>query len=613
MRERGRQTPVGRPLSGAYTSAARKLPASQPTATERFSPCLSDDRRRTVVLAAAVKNVRLPAVNSLPPIRSRVARPDATQTPLWTVFLAFAVTAVCLFNGLGRLGLVGPDDPRYAFIARAMLQSGDWVTPRLYGQPWFEKPILYYWAEAAAFRVFGVTEFAARLPSALGALLATLAMAWAALRSYGRGAATFTVLLLPTTIAAIAFSRAGTPDMLFAGLLAAAATTAAEILEQPRAARAAQIIFGASLGAATLAKGPAAAILAGGATFLWALAARQWRATLRLLDPVALASFFVVALPWYVLCATRNPEFFRVFILQHNFARYLTPIFQHPQPFWFFGVVILAATVPWTALLVPLAISARRSFAVGSWKDSPALFFACWAVFPVVFFSFSESKLPGYILPSVPPLLFLFAVDAQRYLAGPAGHGAKSARWWMAANAGLLLVLAPAAGIWLRQLPVESGLGNPLAMRGLLALTLAGGALCISLAIAGCPRYALLCQAVLMAAILLGVNASVLPRLDPYLSARAAVREMPPESLVALDGLHGPGLAVFELDRPWHYAFNFYLERELPEWTPSREKNGQPVWIWTSAAGATHLDGLGVKYSVEKRVTSQVWLVRAEQ
>jgi 4-amino-4-deoxy-L-arabinose transferase-like glycosyltransferase len=529
------------------------------------------------------------------------------------MFLAFAVTAVCLFDGLGRLGLVGPDDPRYAFIARAMLQSGDWVTPRLYGQPWFEKPILYYWAAAAAFRLFGVTEFAARLPSALGALLATLAMAWAALRTYGRSAATLIMLLLPTTIAAIAFARAATPDMLFAGLLTAAATAAAAILEQPGASRAAQIIFGASLGAATLAKGPAAIILAAGATFLWALAARQWRTTLRLLDPVALATFFVVALPWYVLCAARNAEFFRVFILEHNFARYLTPVFQHPQPFWFFGVVILAATVPWTVLLIPLAISARRSFAMGSWKDSPALFFACWAVFPVVFFSFSESKLPGYILPSVPPLIFLFSVDAQRYLAGPAGNAVKAARWWIAANAGLLLVLAPAAGIWLRQLPVESGLGNPLAMRGLLAFTLACGALCICLALAGRPRYALLCEAVLMTAILLGVNTSVLPRLDPYLSARVAVREMPPESRVALDALDGPSLAVFELDRPWHYAFNFYLERELPEWTPGREKTAQPGWIWTSAAGAAHLDRLGVKYSVVKRVTSEVWLVRAEQ
>ncbi|HEY1865685.1 MAG TPA: phospholipid carrier-dependent glycosyltransferase, partial [Candidatus Acidoferrales bacterium] len=135
-------------------------------------------------------------MNSLPPIRTRVAQPDATQFPPWTVLLAFLVMGACLFSGLGRLGLVGPDDPRYAFIARAMLRSGDWVTPRLYGRPWFEKPVLYYWAAAAAFRLFGVTEFAARLPSALGALLATLAMAWAALRAYGRGAATLVILLL---------------------------------------------------------------------------------------------------------------------------------------------------------------------------------------------------------------------------------------------------------------------------------------------------------------------------------------------------------------------------------------------------------------------------------
>jgi 4-amino-4-deoxy-L-arabinose transferase-like glycosyltransferase len=434
-------------------------------------------------------------------------------------------------------------------------------------------------------------------------------MAWAALRAYGRGSATLVILLLSTTIAAIAFARAATPDMLFGGLLATAAATAAEILEQPRASRAAQIVFGASLGAATLAKGPAALILAVGATFLWALAARQWRATLQLLHPVALASFFAVALPWYVLCAVRNPDFFRIFILEHNFARYLTPIFQHPQPFWFFGVVILLAVVPWTGFLIPLAISARRSYAGGAWQDSPALFFACWALFPVVFFSFSESKLPGYVLPSVPPLIFLFAVDAQRYIAGPGGLEAKQAtlqtKLWMAANACLLLILPPAAGIWLRQLPAESGSGNPLAMPRLLALTLGGGVLCISLALAGRPRCALLCEAVLMTATLLGVNARVLPQLDPYLSPREAVREMP------ADALHTPGLAVFELDRPWHYAFNFYLDRELPEWTPAQSQ--RPAWIWTSAAGAAHMDRLGLKYSVVKRVTSQVWLVRAEQ
>ncbi len=94
---------------------------------------------------------------------------------------------VCLFSGLGALGLVGPDEPRYAAIARAMAETHDWVTPRLWGTPWFEKPVLYYWTAGIAMRLFGVSEFAARLPSALAALLAVAAVKWTALRSYGIG------------------------------------------------------------------------------------------------------------------------------------------------------------------------------------------------------------------------------------------------------------------------------------------------------------------------------------------------------------------------------------------------------------------------------------------
>src|SRR5271165_295820 len=137
------------------------------------------------------------AVNSLPPLRPRSSEEGSTQISWWAVMLTLAVGAACLFSGLGALGLVGPDEPRYMSIARAMLQSGDWVTPRLHGQPWFEKPVMYYWAAAAAFRVFGVDEFAARLPAALAALLATAAMTWAALRSYGLDAAWLTLLMLP--------------------------------------------------------------------------------------------------------------------------------------------------------------------------------------------------------------------------------------------------------------------------------------------------------------------------------------------------------------------------------------------------------------------------------
>ena len=218
---------------------------------------------------------RLSRLDSSTPIRSLAVDEGNIQIPLWSVPLVLIVLYVCLFSGLGAFGLVGPDEPRYASIARTMAETHDWVTPRLWGTPWFEKPVLYYWVAGVAMRIFGVSEFAARLPSALAALLAVLAVAWTALRSYGVGAAWYALLMLPTSVAMIGFSRAASPDMLFAGLLTAAMAVASEMLQKPRPGPLLRIAFGFFLGAAALAKGPAAMILAGGATLLWAILSRQ--------------------------------------------------------------------------------------------------------------------------------------------------------------------------------------------------------------------------------------------------------------------------------------------------------------------------------------------------
>jgi 4-amino-4-deoxy-L-arabinose transferase-like glycosyltransferase len=220
-------------------------------------------------------------LNSPAPIRSRAVEEGSFQIPLWGVPLVLLLLYVCLFSGLGALGLVGPDEPRYAAIARAMSETHDWVTPRLWGTPWFEKPVLYYWTAGIAMRLFGVSEFAARLPSALAALLAVIAVTWTALRSYGLGAAWYSLLMLPTSVAMIGFSRAASPDMLFAGLLTGAMAVAVEILQKPRPGPILRIAFGFFLGAAVLAKGPAGVVLAGGAALLWAALSRQWRGLLR--------------------------------------------------------------------------------------------------------------------------------------------------------------------------------------------------------------------------------------------------------------------------------------------------------------------------------------------
>ena len=373
---------------------------------------------------------------------------DPQATPLniaaklgWVILIA-ATLYVSYFSHLGALGFVGPDEPRYAWIARDMAETGDWVTPRLYGKPWFEKPPLFYWGAAISFKLFGVSEAAARLPSAICALLAALAMAWLAWRMYGGETARWLLLLLPTTVGMIGFSHAAATDMPFSGMLSVAMVCAALILRlsvqragasaflrpdtetcrtlpvpparESGATRSATpwlalVLFGFFLGLAVLAKGPAAVILCGGALLFWALFTKRWREALRLLHPAAIAAFCATALPWYVRCARRNPDFFHVFIIEHNFKRYLTPEFQHIQPFWFYIPIVLMAFLPWTPLLL-WSTTGGALRVIRARRISPAAaFFLSWSLFCLVFFSISQSKLPGYILPAIPALGFCMA------------------------------------------------------------------------------------------------------------------------------------------------------------------------------------------------------------
>ena len=173
----------------------------------------------------------------------------------------------------------------------------------------------------------------------------------------------------------------------------------------------------------------------------------------RLAHPFALTTFCVTALPWYVVCARRNPGFLHVFILQHNFERYLTPMFQHRQPFWYFGPILLLALLPWTVMLWPLVQDGLRLGREKSWTDSPGFFFACWAIVPVLFFSFSQSKLPGYILPSIPPLALLCAVRLARTIRGDSAHGSASIAVIGTAMGFTWIALGSSSELWMRRVP----------------------------------------------------------------------------------------------------------------------------------------------------------------
>jgi 4-amino-4-deoxy-L-arabinose transferase-like glycosyltransferase len=498
---------------------------------------------------------------------------------LWDAILSGVAIFICLFTGLGAFGLVGPDEPRYAWIARAMAETGDWVTPRLYGQPWFEKPSLYYWAAAIGFRLNLQPEWAARLPSAFAALVAAVAIGWLGWKHYGSEGkllerpAMLAPLIFSTSVAAIGFSRAATPDMLFSAFITLTMVCAARVLTNHRALRDAANtdsitparesltlgFFGAFLGLAVLAKGPAAVLLTAGAVGLWTLATSQWRAAFRLMHPVAIGAFCVVALPWYVLCASRNPDFIRIFIFQHNFQRYLTPVFQHKQPFWFFGWITLLAMLPWTVLLIPAAREGLRLWRKKTWSDSPGFFFACWAVFPILFFSASQSKLPGYILPAIPALALLCSVGGarafQRSRAASVLIAVGLSICWLALA---IFVLVKANHISISG--TERSAWLPFAEAAMLITVL----LVLIILRAGSGRNLRLvvgiCSLLVVAATVMA-NLRILPALDPYVSAR-------PHADFLRHDLRPDRIFTFQLSRSWSYGLAFYFRRELPEWSP---------------------------------------------
>src|SRR5208283_4252275 len=334
--------------------------------------------------------------------------------------LLVAFCGFLFFYGLGAFGLVGADEPRYAQVAREMLQRSDWVTPVLQAKPWLEKPVLYYWQAMISFRAFGVSDRAARLPAAFDAAM-LIAAVYFFLRRFLPGSELDGALIAASCAGVVGFAHAAATDMPLASCFAIALLGWYAWYESRQWRYLAAFYIFLALG--TLAKGPVAPALAGAIIFLFVAVRRDWPAILRTLWIPGVVLYLAVMLPWYIAVQLRNPEFFRFFILEHNFARFSTGVYHHPQPFWFFLPVFLLAIMPWTIVFL-LAVGERVRLiwsqgreAFSSSEDSWALFLLLWMFVPILFFSASQSKLPGYILPSVPAGALLVA----EYLATRSG------------------------------------------------------------------------------------------------------------------------------------------------------------------------------------------------
>jgi 4-amino-4-deoxy-L-arabinose transferase-like glycosyltransferase len=340
-------------------------------------------------------------------------------------FELLIVAAVCgflFFYGLGSFGLVGADEPRYAQIAREMLERNDYVTPTLNGVAWLEKPALYYWRAMFAFETFGVKDWAARLPSATFAL-GMIAVIFFHMRRFRPGAQLDAALITASCAAVIGFARGASTDMQLAAPFTVAMLGWYAWYETGKKIWLIDLYF--FLAIATLAKGPVAPFLGGAIVLLFGLLRRDIKAALLTLWLPGVLLYVAIVLPWFVAVQLKNPQFLHVFIFEHNLERFATNTFQHRQPFWYYVPVLLLSLIPWTFFAIPALLDAFRS-CLKDWRlpktsddrtliDSFPEFLVIWTVLPIVFFSISQSKLPGYILPAIAPCTILTADYLQRH------------------------------------------------------------------------------------------------------------------------------------------------------------------------------------------------------
>jgi 4-amino-4-deoxy-L-arabinose transferase-like glycosyltransferase len=349
------------------------------------------------------------------------------------VFIAFAVFFILygvtpIFGGDG-LGLVGADEPRYAQIAHEMLgrfdsahtlkeRLGACVTPYLYGHPWLEKPALYYWRAMFVFQDFGVHDWSARLPSATFAFI-MVALIYLHMRRFRRGGHLDAALITVACTGIIAFSRGASTDMQMAAPFCIGLLGWYAWYETDSKFWLFDIYF--FTGVATLAKGPVAPFLAILIVVAFAALRREWSILKRSFWWPGVLLYFAIVLPWFVAVQHQNPTFFREFFIEHNLERFATNRYEHQQPFWYYFVVVLLALMPWTVIAIRALVDGIQT-SVAEWRlrhskpdkplpsrpgDAFPEFLVLWTLIPIVFFSFSESKLPGYILPSIPPITIL--------------------------------------------------------------------------------------------------------------------------------------------------------------------------------------------------------------
>ena len=561
MRETGCRTPVGELLEVETT-------------LEPSAPDLSDHRRKRLPTWATVR--------------------EAAVFLVFTIF--FLIYGLTPLLGGDGLGLVGADEPRYAQIAHEMLDRfgsavtlksrlSACVTPYLYGHPWLEKPALYYWRAMFLFQDFGVHDWSARLPSTTFAFI-MIGLIYLHMRRFRPGGHLDAALITVACVGIIGFSRGASTDMQMAAPLAIGLLGWYAWYQTGSKFWLYDIYF--FTGLATLAKGPVAPFLAALIIAAFAFLRREWAIIRRSFWWPGMALYFAMVLPWFIAVQHQNPTFFREFFLEHNLERFATDRYEHSQPFWYYLVVVVLAMMPWTVVAVRALVDGVQT-SVAEWRlrhstsaapcvgrpgDAFPEFLVLWAFIPIVFFSFSRSKLPGYILPSIPPI----AILTGDYLFRRRQPGLN--RWILLGHSVFCGVMTIAVLLvpWF----VAHGSKIPPAHAVAAAMLAATGATLLILIVTkgfGVARLRLVTSAVLVVLVLFlygvgpffgipGVSATkrVIHLLDRSYSSRPLA-----EKLATVAPL-SETIAVFRVRRDMEYGLSFYRNREVANY----EQSGVP-------------------------------------
>jgi len=329
-----------------------------------------------------------------------------TKNFLLTLAICFVVVSLYVLN---LRTLVPPDEGRYAEMAREMFASGDWVTTRLNGIKYFEKPPLQTWMTALAFTAFGLGEWQTRLWTGICGMLGVGLTGYAGWRVFGPRIGIYSALVLGSSFYWTASSQINSLDMGLSGMMTVA--LCAFLLAQHDAANATErrnwmLVCWAGMALSVLSKGLIGIVLPLGILTVYTFVAKDWRIWQRFHPAPGVPVFFAIAAPWFVMVGFRNPEQPYFFFVHEHFNRFMLNGHKREAAWWVFLALLAIGSIPWIGMLLQSLVAGykRRS---GTFQ--PGLLLLIWVIFIIAFFTKSTSKLPGYILPVFPALALLIA------------------------------------------------------------------------------------------------------------------------------------------------------------------------------------------------------------